>query len=202
MNEADETVATTRPPPPVRGQRIKRILALAFGLLGLGGMTFLAIGMALARPWTAERSIAIAAAPGAVFLYLDSLALWDAWTLWGDVPSEFTGPGRGTGAGRSWDNAQYGEGQFVIRQSHAPESLAYEVEVEGGKLTISGQLDLEILDGSTVLTWSEEGDFGRNPLLGYMVESMGDSQGQEMERSLGRLKELLERGSQRDLEGS
>ena len=188
--------AQPRPPfrSPDRGVRLKRTLAAAFGALGLAGITFLVVGVVLARPWTAERAVTIAAPPQDVFAYVDSLALWDRWTVWADVPSTTEGPGRGLGARRTWDDPTYGSGSFVIRESVAPERLAYDVEVEGGAMTIQGQFRLEALNGgtSTRMVWSEQGDFGRNPLLGYMAGSMGRSQGEEMDRSLATLKELLE----------
>jgi hypothetical protein len=168
-----------------------------FGVLGLAGITFLGVGFLLAQPWTAEREIAIGAQPDQVFPYLDSLALWDEWTVWGDVASEFSGPGRGAGARRSWDDPQYGEGVFEIVESQAPRALRYEVLVEEGALRIHGRLVLEPDDSGrgTRLHWSEEGDFGRNPLLGWVAGSMGRSQSQELDRSLARLKTLIETGT-------
>lgn len=176
----------------MRRRGIRRVLAALFGLLGLGGIAFLLVGLALARPWSAERTITVQAPPAAVFLYLDSLALWDRWTVWDQVGSTFSGPGRGAGARRTWDDARYGEGAFVLTHSDQDRRLRYEVVVEGGAIRIRGDVRLTPGPGGTRVTWREDGELARNPLLGYVAGSISRSQGEEMARSLSRLKTVVE----------
>lgn len=160
-------------------------------MVGLAGVGFLVVGLLLSKQWSAERSVRIQAPPETVFIHVDSLALWDEWTVWGDVESRFDGPGRGKGARRAWDDPRYGEGTFTVVESDPPSSLRYEVVVEGGALKIRGSLRLAPEDGGTRVTWREEGTFGRNPLLGYVARSMARSQAAEMERSLARLEDVV-----------
>ena len=174
---------------------LKKSLAVVFGVLGAAGLSFLAIGVILPGKWEAERSIHIGATAAEVFVRVDSLVMWDEWTIWGDVPSTLEGPGRGTGAVRVWDDPAYGSGRFTIVESLPGRSLRYRVIVEGGAMTILGSFVFAPDDEGTNVTWREEGDFGRNPLLGYVARTMDESQGDELERSLQRLRSLLEGGS-------
>jgi hypothetical protein len=173
--------------------RIRRVLAAAFGIVAAAGVVFLVIGLLLSGRWEAERTVHISASPEAVLPYLDSLALWDEWTVWSEVESDLSGPGRGSGARRTWDDPRYGRGAFELVDS-SPRGVTYHVEVEEGALTVDGALELSREGGGTAVRWTERGDFGRNPLLGYVARTMGRSQGAELERSLERLKSIVEAG--------
>jgi hypothetical protein len=70
--------------------------------------------------------------------------------------------------------------------------VSYRVDVEGGSIRILGWIILEPSGDSTRITWREDGDFGRNPLLGFAARSMPESQGAQMKQSLERLADLVE----------
>lgn len=180
--------------PLHRRSGLRKTLAAVFGAVAGAGLLFLAVGLLMSGQWRAERTVHIQADPETVFPYLDSLALWDEWTVWGDIESQLAGPTRGIGAMRSWDNDMYGKGTFTLEESSVEGGIHYRVELEGGSATIAGRFALTARDGGTAVTWVEEGDFGNNPLLGYVARSMGRSQGAELERSLERLKAILEGG--------
>jgi hypothetical protein len=171
---------------------IRRVLAALFGIVAVAGILFLVIGLVLSGRWEAERTIHVSARPETVFPYLDSLALWDEWTVWSEVESELSGPGRGSGARRTWDDPRYGKGVFELVVSSPTVGVRYRVEVENGALTVDGALELSPEGGGTNLHWIERGDFGRNPLMGYVARTVGRSQGTELERSLARLKAIVE----------
>jgi hypothetical protein len=86
----------------------------------------------------------------------------------------------------------YGQGEFVVRAAASPNEVSYEVLVEDGAIRIRGRIQLERDGGGTLLRWREEGDFGWNPLLGYLADRMNELQGTQMEASLASLKALLE----------
>lgn len=172
--------------------RMRRVLAAVFGIVAAAGVLFLMIGLVLSGRWEAERTVHISAPPETVFPYLDSLGLWDEWTVWSEVESELSGPGRGTGARRTWDDPRYGKGAFEIVGSSPGAEVRYRVDVEQGALTVNGVLHLSREGSGTSVRWVEQGDFGRNPLLGYVARTMGRSQGAELERSLERLKAIVE----------
>ena len=68
----------------------------------------------------------------------------------------------------------------------------YEVQVEGGALEIRGVLSLSPEGGGVRLLWSERGDFGWNPLMGYAARGMGASQEEAMRSNLKTLQGLLD----------
>jgi hypothetical protein len=80
----------------------------------------------------------------------------------------------------------------VITSSEAPREVGYEVLVEDGAIRIVGRMQLEPTPSGTRLTWREEGDFGWNPLLGYMAGRMEELQGAQMDASLASLRQIAE----------
>ena len=169
-----------------------RILFRIFGSFAALLILFLAVGLVLPGSWSAERTLRFRAAPEEVFPYLDDLQRWDAWTPWGDVESTFDGHNVGLGARRSWDHPQFGSGSITITESVADRLVRYRVVVGEGALSVEGALVLESVDGGSALTWSEEGDFGWNPLMGYSALTMPKSQGAQLERGLAALQRLLD----------
>jgi uncharacterized protein YndB with AHSA1/START domain len=174
---------------------ILRLVAVAFGVIGLVLLTLLAIGFLLPSEWEAERSAVIAAPPEAIFPHVESAEAWSRWTPSPDTGVELFGPQRGEGSGRRWDDPGYGKGEFVITRSDPPRAVRYEVEVEGGAIRVLGEIRLQEEADGTRIHWREEGDFGWNPLLGYLAGRMTELQGAQLEASLRSLRGLVMEGS-------
>ena len=165
-------------------------LAKVFGGIAAVLVTLMLIGVVLPGTWSAEASIRIEAAPTEVFPYLNDLSRWDRWTNWGDIDSELSNPSRSAGASRSWDDPNFGSGSVTITSSAPPSSVRYEVEIEGGA-SVTGELTIEAVGGASLVTWREEGDFGRNPLMGYVARGMSESQGTQMAEGLEKLRYIF-----------
>ncbi len=165
-------------------------LAKIFGGIAAVLVTLLLIGLALPGTWSAEASIEIEAAPTEVFPYLNDLSRWDTWTNWGDIESELSDPPTGVGASRGWGDPNFGTGSVTITSSAAPTLVRYEVEVEGGA-SVSGELRIEPLGAASRVTWREEGDLGRNPLMGYVARNMPQSQGAQLAEGLEKLRYIF-----------
>jgi hypothetical protein len=176
--------------------------AKIFGVLSGVLILYLLLGLLLPGTWEAEADIVLPAPPSAVFPYLNRM---DRWVLWNPGPesgSEFVGPAEGVGAGLQWDDRHYGEGRLLILVSTAPPPGAggdmsaadarveYEVQVEGGSLTIHGVISLSPEGNGTRLQWTERGDFGWNPLMGYAARGISTSQGEAMRWKLETLSRL------------
>jgi hypothetical protein len=78
----------------------------------------------------------------------------------------------------------------TITGSAAPTLVRYEVEVEGGA-SVSGELRIEPLGAASRVTWREEGDLGRNPLMGYVARNMSQSQGAQLAEGLEKLRYIF-----------
>ena len=191
-----EGPASAPGPNPVVQVAWKVAAALAAVLL-----LFLAVGLLLPGTWTAESRREVDAPPDAVFALLEEPRRWDAWTPWPEVAFTYEGPPRGVGARRSWDDPRLGRGVFTITGSDPPRLLEYRVEVEGGQLVTEGAFRLEPIPSGTLVTWREQGDFGRNPLMSWAALSVGRGQAGELERGLSRLDAAAE-GREPDPEGA
>ena len=164
-------------------------LARVFGLIGAALTAFLVIGLWLPGRWLAESSIEIPADSEAIFVFLDDLSRWEAWTPWGQIESEVSDPSFGVGATRTWDDEQMGSGSVTITESRPPDLIRYHVEMEGSG-EINGELGVVAVAGGSLVTWREAGDFGWNPLMGYVARGMAESQGKQLAASLTQLKEV------------
>lgn len=169
---------------------------MSIGVKFFGGgalllLLFLGVGMVLPGRWAVERDRTVAASPEAIFPYLNSPTRWEAWVPWPEAGARFEGPPEGPGAARAWDDPEWGDGVFTITAQDTPRSVAYEVAVEEGTMITRGTVTLTPLGDSTRVLWREEGDFGWNPLMGWVARFMDRLQGRELERSLARLEEVV-----------
>ncbi len=166
-----------------------------FGGLAALSIGFLLIGFLLPGTWTVQRTAAVDAPPSVVFPFVNEVARWSEWTPWPDVGVETFGPPGGVGAGLRWDDAEMGDGEFSITGSEGDRRVAYRVAVQGGSLLTRGTLELEPDGPATLVTWTESGDFGWNPILGWVALFMDRLQGREMEKGLARLSEVARQES-------
>ena len=152
---------------------------------------FLGAGFLLPGEWTVERSRTIGAPPEVVFPYLNAPARWESWTPWPEAGAAFGGPAEGPGASRSWDDPEWGDGIFTLTHEEPLRSVSYQVLVEEGRMETRGTLTLIPDAGGTLVQWREQGDFGWNPLMGWVARYMDRLQGRELERSLARLESVV-----------
>ena len=180
----------TAPAPAPRPRILSFSLKVLSGAIGLLLLALL-IGFLLPGSWEVERSAVLLARPAVVFPWLDDPHRWDQWAPLGDVEAAFSGPARGADASRRWTHPEVGDGVFTIVSTIPDREVRYRVEVQEGRMVTEGILRLTAEGTGTRVTWQEQGDFGRNPLLGYMARSMDRMQGAQMEGSLSRLGERV-----------
>lgn len=169
---------------------------MSIGVKFFGGgalllLLFLGIGFALPGTWEVSRQHLVAAPPEAVFPHLDSPARWEGWVPWPETGARFEGPPEGVGAARGWDDPEWGDGLFTLTAVDPLRRVDYTVEVEEGRMRTEGTLTLTPWEGGTLVEWTERGDFGWNPLMGWVARFMDRLQGRELERSLARLEGLV-----------
>ena len=170
--------------------------AFSLGALVLGGgalvlMVFLAIGFLLPSDWEVSVVREMDAGRDDIFDFLDSPEGWRSWTTWPEGGLVRSGPERGAGASISWDDPEVGRGAFDLVRSEASERVEYAVEF-GQAMRASGVVFLQTEGSRTLVEWTEKGDLGWNPLMGYWALFMEKGQTQEMEKSLDRLAALAE----------
>ncbi len=166
-----------------------------FGALSGAFLLYLLLGLLLPGTWEAEVDTVLPAPPSTVFPFVNRM---DRFVLWNHMPEsgpEFLGPAQGVGAGLQWDDPNYGKGRVQILVSEADAHVEYEVLIEGGSLRIHGVFSLSPEEGGTRLRWTERGDFGWNPLMGYAARGMSAAQGEAMRSSLEVLRTLVGEGA-------
>jgi carbon monoxide dehydrogenase subunit G len=168
------------------------------GTIVLGGgaivlIVLIGVGFLLPTDWEASAEGVVPAPPDVVLTFLDSPEGWQAWTPWPDS-LERTGPARGAGASISWNSRELGSGTFRVERS-TPDEVSYVVRVDGAVNAVMetrGTVELSPEGEGTRLRWREEGDLGRNPLMGYWALSMDRAQSTELGKSIDRLAEVID----------
>ena len=92
----------------------------------------------------------------------------------------------------TWDHPEWGSGSFEITEARPPSVVRYMVEVEGGAMRTEGVLELTRDGSGTLVAWTESGDFGWNPLMGYWALFMSRAQARELAKSLATLAQLTQ----------
>jgi len=166
------------------------------GTIVLGGgavlmIALLFIGFLLPKEWSAVAEGQIDAEVAEILPFLDSPEGWRIWTTWPDSTNRL-GPERGAGSEIRWADAELGSGSFRIERAGS-DGVSYAVEVAGvGRPLITrGRIELTPSSAGTVLRWSEEGDLGSNPLMGWWGLWMERLQGTELTKSINQLAAAL-----------
>jgi uncharacterized protein YndB with AHSA1/START domain len=168
----------------------------------LVGMAVLAVAVVvvafmLPRVVTVERGTVIAAPPEKVFVHVNSLRRFNAWSPWYErdptMEQSFDGPEEGVGAKMSWRSANpdVGSGRQEIVDSVPNERVRVALDFgdtgngnAGYTLTPEG-------DG-TKIVWDFRTDLGNNPVARYFGLMFDTWIGADYEKGLAKLKVLVE----------
>lgn len=164
--------------------KILRFGAWTMGTLAIVTLGFITLGFLLPSTWEARAERTFPVTAETIFPFLDRAHAWPAWTPSPDTGIEFFGPEQGAGGGFKWDDPGYGKGIFSLTEVEPATRIAYQVEVEGGAIKIEGAMTLVTEGDITRVIWEEAGDFGWNPLLGYLAGRMGTLQGEQLSFAL------------------
>jgi len=154
-------------------------------------MGLMAVGTLLPAGWSATATAIVDAPPAEIYQWIDAPEGWAAWTFWPDSGLVRSGPEHGRGAEVAWDDAELGSGRFRIEEAIAGERIEYTVRVGGGAMRTDGTLTLSSEGSATRVGWTERGDLGRNPLMGYWAFFMERAQTTQLERNLERLDSVV-----------
>lgn len=151
----------------------------------------------LPSTYRVERSLIMQAKPEAVFPYLNTLTKWPDWTPWTvtkypDMKISFEGPEAGVGAIYSWEGKSTGQGTLKLTRSEPDKGLSYDLAFDHGKLLSTGVIHIEPLGEGVKVTWSNEGDLGRNPVSRYFGVMMDRMIGPDFEQGLRNLQKKVE----------
>jgi hypothetical protein len=178
---------------------MKTLKKIALGLLILMAV-IAAVAQCLPDHWQVTRSVVIHA-PGEAILPLVS-DLKDGWGKWSTFDLEdpaitytYSGPASGVGAQRAWVSKQMGNGTQKILQADPKTGVEFELVMTDYKMRLDGHISFQGASGGTQVTWTDEGQLGRNPMQRIMGQMMDSMMGKTFEASLGNLKTAVERAA-------
>lgn len=175
---------------------MKTVLKIILGLLGVLALIVLA-GFFVPGTYRVTRSTSIAAPPAAIHGVADNLRTWLDWTAWNtnrypDMQVKFGDKEAGPGASWSWDGPSTGAGHLTITRSEPAAGVWYDLDFEHGKFLSRGALTFKTNGPVTLVTWSQEGSMGRNPVNRWFGLLMDKMMGPDFEAGLAGLKKRAE----------
>lgn len=176
-----------------------RFLKWVAGILVLLIVVFFAGAFLLPREAVVERTVAINAAPDAIFPYVNSLKATQEWSPWlardPEVKLDYSGPETGVGAKMAWDsdNPQVGVGSQEILASQP--GARVDTALDFGEMgTAKAAFILDAAGDTTNVTWTLVSDAGSNPTARWMGLFLDSLVGGDYETGLSNLKTLVEGG--------
>jgi len=150
----------------------------------------------LPRNYMVERSVVINADKEIIYDYVCDFDKWEEWTPWtDDMDSTMTMEVVGNcevGAIQKWSD-ENGDGQLVVTELIPYQLVQYDLSFYGGEYASVGKLSIEPQDEEGFLvTWSDEGDLGYNPIHRYYGLMMDSQIGPQFLEGLENLKKICE----------
>ncbi|QHJ08334.1 SRPBCC family protein [Hymenobacter busanensis] len=169
---------------------------ISLGLLGLV-IGLAVVGFLLPRQVHVERSLTMQAPPEAVYEQINTLRNWEGWSPWHKIDPQmklsYAGPASGVGASYSWlsNHSQVGNGTLRIKQAVPNQRIDTEMDFDGQGLGYSTYFFVP--EGqATKVTWTMDSDMGLNPAARYMGLFMDGLVGDDFERGLHNLQQVVE----------
>ena len=166
-------------------------------VVGFAALLVVGAGFFLPSDFAVERSIVVDAPADRVFNLVVDPREWKRWTVWNrrDPQMEITysGPPFGQGARWAWKSKSEGSGVMTFTRVVPNERLGYELSFPDFGTKSEGDIILVPAGKGTRVTWTNQGDMGRNPLKRYLAVSMDRLVGPDFEAGLANLKQLAEK---------
>ena len=165
------------------------VLALA-AVLVIGGYF-------ISPTFSVTRSTVIAAPPEKVYALVADPRHWKEWSVWNQrdpaMKIEYSGPASGVGAGWAWQSKTEGDGKMTFTAAEPAQRLAYDLYFPDFGTTSPGDFRFSAADGGTRVTWTMNGNMGRNPLFRWMALFADGMVGKDFDEGLAQLKALAEK---------
>lgn len=176
---------------------MKWVIRIGIGLLALG-VLFLGIGFMLPSQFKIQRSQQIAADADRVYALIAAPAEWKRWTVWNQRDPKMTmsygGPPAGAGARWRWESKTEGTGEMEFTAADPGRQIAYRLSFPEFGMQSTGVLSIAPAptSGGVVVTWTNEGDMGANPINRWFALAMDRLVGPDFEGGLANLKRVAE----------
>ncbi|MBU3022677.1 SRPBCC family protein [Aestuariibacter sp. A3R04] len=169
----------------------RSIIFLTILIVGL-----LAIGLVLPSDYHVERQVVIQAKPGDIYPSVVDLKAWPKWGVWfkrdPNMQVTYSGPDRAIGMASSWVSETQGSGEMEITDLKYNRKVTYRLYFPDFDMSSTGEVTLEDVEEGTLVTWSDAGDMGLNPVNRYMALMIDGMIGPDFEMGLENLKTVVE----------
>ena len=166
------------------------VIAVLFAVLLLGGLL-------LPPTFTVTRSVLVAAPAEKIYPLVADPHAWEGWSPWmrrdPSTRIEYSGPASGVGATWRWKSKSEGDGAMILSEIDPNRRVAYELYVADFGATSSGELRFEPQEALTKVTWTMQGDVGKNPFHHWMALAAGGTVGKDFSEGLLGLKAAAEK---------
>lgn len=154
-------------------------------------------GMLLTSKFHIQRSVVVNAPADKAYALVADPHRWKEWTVWNQrdpgMAIEYFGAASGAGSGWSWKSKSEGDGKMTLTGAEPSQRVAYDLYFPDFDSTSSGALTFAAEGTATRVTWTMDGDMGRNPIARWMGLTMDRMVGKDFEAGLGNLKALAEK---------
>jgi uncharacterized protein YndB with AHSA1/START domain len=154
-------------------------------------------GLMLSPKFSVSRSTVVQAPADKVYALVASPRQWKAWSVWNrrdpSMQIDYSGPDSGAGAVWAWKSRSEGDGRMSFTAAEPNRRVVYELYFPDFGTTSTGAFAfVPEPGGGTRVTWSIEGDFGRNPLARWFALLADNMVRRDFEGGLANLKALAE----------
>jgi uncharacterized protein YndB with AHSA1/START domain len=182
---------------PKEGEAMKILKWLLVVVVALAALLLVG-GLALSGEFRAVRSTTINAPADKVYALIAAPREWKRWSVWNQrdpaMAITYSGPPTGTGAVWEWKSASQGDGKMTFTAAEPGRRLAFELYFPDFGTTSTGVLELVPAGAGTQVSWTMNGNMGRNPIYRWMALFMDRMVGPDFEAGLANLKALAEKG--------
>lgn len=165
------------------------------GVLALAAVLLLG-GLLLSPNFRVVRSTVVAAPPDKLYALVADPRGWKQWGVWSRrdpaMQITYSGPPSGAGAAWAWKSASEGDGKMSFTEAVPGQRVAYDLYFPDFGTTSRGDLVFAAEGSGTRVTWTMNGDIGKNPLFRWMGLFADGMVGKDFEAGLANLKALAE----------
>ena len=168
-------------------------IAIVFG----GLVAIFLVGAALMpSSYRVERVASINAPPAKIYALVADPKAWKRWSIWDvrepDMKVVYSGAPAGQGAKWAWDSKE-GKGSMEFTAAVPDQSLTYRLTFVDMNMVSTGAFTLAPAGNATRISWTNEGDVGKNPMMRWFVPFLDKMMGPDFEAGLANLKALAEK---------
>lgn len=170
---------------------MKIVKWLLISVLVLAGVLLLG-GMLLSPKFSVSRSVSVNAPAAKIYPLVADPRAWKAWSVWNRrdtlMQITYSGPASGTGAAWAWHSEKEGDGKMTFTAAEPNQRVAYDLFFPDFGTTSTGAFAFTPEGPATRVTWTMNGDMGRNPLFHWMALFADRMVGKDFEAGLANLK--------------